>query len=419
MAKDLIMRHYINLNKFPEYLKIAILNIFGYIFYFLSFIISFLIPRKKDIWIFGSWSGKRFSDNSKYLFLYVANNHKDGIRPIWISKDKNIIRKLRDNNYDAYYAYEIKGIYYNLRAKYIISDSYFNSVNFWCCGGSIKVQLRHGFHTKKIEHDAKNLPWNKPFFRLLYHFVAPWMLIKNNYIFSLSDIDADISVSAFQTKKEKIIITGYPRNDIMFNKILGYDILDKYIYNNITNIKRNDAKLFLYMPTFRDSKDKEDIDLKNIDLDKMNSYLGEINGFFLVKFHPVIKINVEKYDQWSRIIFLPSGLDIYPLLNQIDILITDYSSIYIDFLIVDKPIIFYQYDIEDYVKNDRELYFDYGEFYPGPKASTFVDLLYWINYLSKNNDDFIGERKKIRDICFKYNDGYSSRRIYDFIKKLG
>lgn len=414
------MRQQLTLDKFPKYFLTVLSNILGYALYF----VSFLIPRKKDIWVFGSWSGKRFGDNSKYLFLYVANNHKTEIKSIWISKDKNIVRKLRHDKYNAYYAYDLKGIYYNLRAKYIFSDHYFDSVNFWCCGRATKIQLWHGAEFKKIEYDAKNLPWNKPLIRLLYYFVVPWAIAKNDYIISASDMFIDIYTSAFRIKKERIIVTGLPRNDIIFyNNIRGYGIPDISTYDKIAKIKSNNStvKFILYLPTFRglpirDSNSDNSNGFINFDFDKLDHFLDKVNGFFIIKLHPIIEIDLKRFNQWNRIIFLPSSIDIFPLLNQVDILITDYSSIYYDFLLINRPIIFFPYDLKDYIEKDRGFYFDYGEFTPGPKAFTFVELLYWINYFINNNDDFVDIRKKIKDKCFKYKDGESSYRIYNFIK---
>ena len=412
MSKDEIMKNYITLDNVPKYLLIGISSIFGYIL----FLISFLIPRKKNIWIFGSWYGKRFSDNSKYLFLYVANNHKEDIKPIWISKDKKIISELRRNNYLAFHAYELRGIYYNLIGKYIFSDSYFDAVNYWCCGGAIKVQLWHGFMLKRIENDAQNLPWHKPFYRLFYIFLGPWIIAKNDYVLSSSDMVTDIFSSAFSVKKENIILAGLPRNDIIFKSIYGYDLLDKHIFDDITQLKLKDqkTKLILYMPTFRDSESKNSVNM-NMDLEKLNNFLENINGFMLMKFHPAIKI-YQDYNKNNRIIYLPGSLDIYPLLNKIDFLITDYSSIYIDFLMTGKPIIFYPYDLKNYLEKDRDLYFDYNEFTPGPKAFTFSELLDWINYFINNKDEFIDSRKKIQEKCFKYSDDKSSYRVFNFIK---
>lgn len=397
----------------PKYLFRGLLNIFGYALYF----ISFLIPRKKDIWIFGSWSGKRFSDNSKYLFLYIVNNHKE-ITPIWISKNRDIIKKLRDYKCRAYHMYELEGIYYNLRARYIFSDNYFDSVNFWCCGGATKIQLWHGSGLKKFGPDAKNLRSNKPFIKYIYLYFAPWMFIKNDYIIISSNFFTDKFISIFSIKKENLLVTGLPRNDLMFGNIYGADMIDAEIYNKIINIKSNfiDSKLILYMPTFRDEdRNKDSINIK-LDLEQLNNFLNQINGVFIIKVHPNINFNIEH--DYERIMNIPSNFDIYPVLQNIDILVTDYSSIYSDFLLTDKPIIFYPYDLDKYLKEDRELFFNYKEYTPGPKAIKFEELLYWINYFIIGNDEFTDFREKIRNLFFTYIDGKSSDRIYHFIKDL-
>lgn len=409
-AKMKDRRHLINLiRNFDKKYILDLFNIFG----FIIFAISFFIPRKKNIWVFGSWSGKRFSDNAKYLYLYISKNKKN-IDPIWISKDRSIIKKLRHDKYKAYYAYEPMGIYYNLRARYIFTDSYLYSVNFWCCGGAVIVQLWHGIPLKKIEYDT-NLPWyNNIFIKYLFFYMRPWLYKRYDYIISSSNYFVDIFASAFHTKRENIIVTGYPRNDLIFNYINGSDLPDEDIYDMLIKIKR---KLIFYVPTFRDTSYNADNKFNNIiDVNILNEYLKQKDIFFIVKLHPIVNIR-PKCDH-DRIIFLPNNFDIYPILRYIDILITDYSSIYFDFLLTNKPIIFYPYDIEQYLKIDREMYFDYGEFTPGPKVFNFEDLLCCIDIFIEGSDEFVESRKRIRDIVFKYNDGESSQRIYDFMVKL-
>jgi len=305
-----------------------------------------------------------------------------------------------------------------LIGKYIFSDSYFDSVNYWCCGGATKIQLWHGFMLKKIENDAKNLPWHKPFYRIFYYFLAPWIIAKNDYVLSSSNTVTDIFSSAFSVTKDKIILAGLPRNDVIVKPMIGCDLLDNDIFDDMERLKCNNpkAKLMLYMPTFRDSQSKESINT-NMDLEKLNDFLINIDGYILMKFHPSIKIQ-QDYNKKERIIYLPGSMDIYPILNKIDILVTDYSSIFLDFLVTGKPIIFFAYDLKNYLEKDRDLYFDYNEFTPGPKALTFSELLDWITYFIDNNDEFVDSRKKIKDICFKYNDNNSSHRVFNFIKNM-
>ncbi|MCM8777985.1 MAG: CDP-glycerol glycerophosphotransferase family protein, partial [Candidatus Omnitrophica bacterium] len=105
------------------------------------------------------------------------------------------------------------------------------------------------------------------------------------------------------------------------------------------------------------------------------------------------------------------------LLPDIDILITDYSSIFIDFLILDRPIIFTPYDREEYEKEGGLLY-NYDEITPGPKVKTQREFLYWIEQFVKNPELFKQERNKIKEIFFTFYDGKSHERIYTELKKL-
>lgn len=408
-----------NVNHFPTYysipkylLKSSILML-KHTFYLLAF----LIPRRKDIWLFGSWSGKRFSDNSKYMFLYVSNNHKKEITSVWISKDKDIIKRLKERNYNACYMYGLKGIYYNLMAKYIFSDSYFDSVNFWCCGGAVKVQLWHGTPIKKIEHDAKNLFWHKN--KFIYMYFIPWLFTKYDYIICSSDFFVDNFVSAFRVKKENILITGFPRNDIMFDST-SREHLEYDAYGTYDRLKsfNKDAKVILYMPTFRDDEiSSKDYNInKIIDFEKLNNFLNRTNTYFIMKLHPLITVKLE--DNYDRIVIPPSNFDVYPILNKVDILITDYSSVYFDFLLTGKPIIFYPYDLEKYTKDGRGLYIDYNEFTPGPKVFTFEELLEWMASFIRGEDEFVHARRRVMDLSFKYIDGKSSERIYNIIYNL-
>jgi CDP-glycerol glycerophosphotransferase (TagB/SpsB family) len=406
---------YFSIYEILKFLSFIPLNIFKYMLYSLSI----LIPRRKDIWVFGSWKGEKFFDNSKYMFLFMSNNHKE-ITSIWISKNKDIVKKLKEQNYDAYYTYSLKGMYYNLRAKYIISDSSFNSVNFWCCGGATKIQLWHGL---MLKYQGKNnkLPWSKPLGKLIYRYFDPWLFTKNDYVTCSSDFFIDQFATTFDIEKEKIIVTGFARNDVIFKHIKGENLIDTDSFNKMNKLRslNPNSKIILYMPTFRDKElfSKKSTDFSTIfNFTELNKFLEEVNGYFIIKPHPDTNINLK--DQGRIVVVQNKNFDIYPCLSQIDLLITDYSSIYFDFLMTNKPIIFYFYDLEDYVKSRGEMLLNYDEFAPGPKPTTFKDLLYWMNYFIKGNDEFIDERKKIMELSFNNIDGNSSERIYEYMSSL-
>ena len=85
----------------------------------LCFIVSLIIPQSKKILVFGDRAGKRFTDNSRYLFIYL-NLFFRKYRCIWLSNDKKIIEYLRNKGFESYYSNSILGLYYGLRSSWHI-----------------------------------------------------------------------------------------------------------------------------------------------------------------------------------------------------------------------------------------------------------------------------------------------------------
>jgi CDP-glycerol glycerophosphotransferase (TagB/SpsB family) len=108
--------------------------------------------------------------------------------------------------------------------------------------------------------------------------------------------------------------------------------------------------------------------------------------------------------------------DIYPLLKRVNILITDYSSVYFDFLLLDRPIIFAPFDLREFVSLDgQELFYDYDEVTPGPKATDWKGVLEFVER-NLQCDDYKTQRK---EICLRFNefrDCKNSERVYNIIK---
>jgi CDP-glycerol glycerophosphotransferase (TagB/SpsB family) len=121
-------------------------------------------------------------------------------------------------------------------------------------------------------------------------------------------------------------------------------------------------------------------------------------------------------DSLDSIIDVSAESDIYPLLREVDILITDYSSIYFDYLLLDRPVIFYPYDLLSYVADDRNLLFDYEAMTPGPKAFDFESLLSTLSgILQDEKDEWKADRRRVLDLAFDDHDCFSTQRILDVL----
>ncbi len=394
-------------------------------FLYLLYWTTFLSPRKKYKWIFVPHRQIGFADNCKYFYLYLSNKQKID-NPVWITRDKTLVKVLNKKGYCAYYCFSIKGILSLLQSEYFIFDSYLSGIYLWLSGGSKKVNLWHGVGIKKSDNDIKKgklakIFQSKGIKKIILKTLAPHVFLNSHvdYFFCTSPLYKKISASAFGTKKENIFITGYPRNDLFFYKIKNMEIgTDFVLQKTINNAQKNGKKIILYTPTFRDTNEDIFKDETVKALERIEKFCDKKNILFIFKPHPNSYKSFKKdgIKKLNNIYFADPNSDIYPLLPKTDVLITDYSSISSDYLLLNKPIIFFPYDMKKYKEKDRDFYFDYESFSPGIKTYNLDSL---INAMEETitDDKFEKEREKIRDKYFKYIDGKSSQRILSSIIK--
>lgn len=387
--------------------------------------LSFLMPRSKNIWVFGSTFGRRFADNPRYLYLYMNSEHKE-IRSVWISHNRDVVNFLTENGYEAYYYHSLKGIWIALRAKVYIFDNYSKDINFWQSGGALKINLWHGSGNKQINHDnpfdkvrhPKNLYEKWKYFPRTISDEKP-----SHYILATSDPLAKIFASAFRVDMSHVIVAGYPRNDAMisfanesdrenncFNKALTKK--EKDIQEKLISLRKLQKKVLVYLPTFRESEIKF-FDVVN--LDKLNDSLKQNNYVMAVKLHPKSKL-LKEFNRLdcSEIINIDSDVDVYTFLSLSDMLITDYSSIYTDYMLLNKPVVAFQYDRDDYETESRGYSISQDEYMPEKNANTGDELIQKI-VEAFEDDTRKSERNKSRDRMFKYLDTQSSERLCESV----
>ena len=216
---------------------------------------------------------------------------------------------------------------------------------------------------------------------------------------------------AFQMPESKIKPLGLPRMDYYFE---NHD-LDKLKRKFCQNYNVSaDKKIILYAPTFRDEEKYNNV-FNYLNLEEFNNRLG--NEYVLaLRLHPKIKNfhkdDISSKDQYVDVSNFESEQE---LMLISDILITDYSSIMIEYSILNKPTVFFTYDLEDYLANERGFYYDFKTTVPGPIVNTSDDLIDVIE-----NDKF--DKSKISEFVktqFDDIDGHSSERIVDFLLNGG
>lgn len=403
------------MNKFSKFIK-YMLKLPVYLLFYLLYLISYFFPRNNKIWLFGSHNNT-FSDNSKYFFWYVADNHKNEIRPIWISKNKNVVNMLREKGYEAYYKWSVKGWFYSLRGKVYIYSAYTADINFWTSGGAIKVNLWHGVPLKRIEFDIKVGSLRKKYnskWKYLYMLFFPYCYQKPSYLLSTSRTISEIFSSAFRIPVERCLEFGYPRCE-HFNwsedKILEFvRQKEPETFNFIEEILKKYNRVYIYMPTFRDKLEKNDVS-KKINLEELNELLKSKNWLFLIKQHPNINLHLNL--TFSNIIYLPTKMDAYMLLPFTHVLITDYSSVMFDYLLLKKTIILFQDDYEDYKNYERGFYFAPEELGIGLRITSYQALKMLL--IDTSQEDKL--KNKVYIDKFWTNELSPNERLFQFLKK--
>ncbi len=373
-----------------------------------------LIPRNKNIWIFGAWNGQRFSDNSRYLFEYVKENHPK-VKPIWITRNKKIRDKVNALGGISFLANEPKGIYYSLSAKYYFVSCGKIDVNYLTGNGARWVQLWHGNPMKKIGLDDKFASWSSFFERRIVPLLFPFIYLFNyDYLVSNAEVFSDKMASAFAMPLNRILETGCPRNDIFHSK-------EEDDFNQGLRTKFKGCRLVYYLPTFRSHNATRSLfTLEDYSLERLEDFLKKENLVFVSKGHYVDNLlSDEAVNADSRLINLSDEdvSDINFMLKDADLLITDYSGAYFDFLLTERPIVFAAFDLEEYLNSSREMYFDYESSIAGPIVKTWTDLFSAMTYIWDNNEyqSLLKEKNRLFN---KYHDANNSKRVYETIASL-
>ncbi|MBN1060031.1 CDP-glycerol glycerophosphotransferase family protein [Clostridium botulinum] len=389
-------------------------NIFIKIVYIIISYISMLSIRSKNIYIFGAWFGEKFSDNSKYLYLQALKNNNK--KAIWITKNSEVYTYLKKKNSEVYMYNSLKGIFYQLRAKYYFTCTSAEDVNSCLLGRAVHINLWHGIPLKKIMWDDKisNSYYEKNKIKKVISDIYNFVLLiprHNQYVLSSSSTITQIYTSAFKIKKERILELGQPRNDVYFDN----SIEDKKFPNLY-----KEKTVILYMPTHRnEGKIKFNIsDLLN--LNKLDKFCEKNNIIFLIKKHFYHANEVEDLTKFKNIIDITNtDFDSQLLLKYANLLITDYSSCYIDYLLLNRPMIFYCFDYKQYTTNDRDLYFNYADVTPGIRVNDFEELFISISrIIVDKKDEFKIRRREVKDLFYdKKNQDIVSYNIFKLVKE--
>ena len=388
-----------------------------------------IIKRDPNLMVVISRPGSTFSDNSKYFFVYASSMVKPVEQIVYLTIDRNVHRSILAAAGQTVLHPSLKSMYFLLKCGHAITDfDWFKFGAYPLIIGARLTQLWHGAPLKHIELDllrkrlAATPDWLHPLIKLQKKIIGRYP-----YYDHVVSTSAWFTDNAFRQcfRAKRFIATGYPRNDILFGwpepDCVAYRLsrlnVDERTLDKVREAKRGGLRICLYVPTFRnDMTDPFDTE---IELSRLSVFAKNNNLLFVLKLHPFMQ-GKYRIDHYPHLIeYAPVG-DVYPLMPHCDLLITDYSSIFFDFLLLDKPIVFFPYDLEHYLSQDRAMYFDYDSMTPGPKCQTYDHLEDQVKkVLSKKYEDEYAEmREKISQLAHDHKDNQASERILSTLRKI-
>ncbi len=365
-------------------------------------------PREPDQVVFVGRSNGLFIDNGKYAFLH-AHRHAPHLRCSFMTFEAAAAKALRAEGLPAFCFDDADGPAQLARAGIVVSDDFWWRIKS-TAGAFVRnaymVQLWHGIPLKAIGFPEIESPVN----------MTPEKA--QELTLGYSGYDAVLSTSPFfrehafsrAFRAKAFWDIGYPRNDALLRPLDRLDLInaDQALYADLVRARKKGTRVVFYMPTFRDTGGNALGD-GALDVQKLAAFAAANDILVVCKFHPYEDLKAVSTVPSFR--FCASHTDPYPLLRLADLLVTDYSSIYFDFLLTDRPILFFPYDLEAYVTRNRELLFDYDATTPGPKVRDTEGLQTAMLALLGGDDPHGPARQALKRLAFAHHDAGAGARL--------
>ncbi|WP_244887339.1 CDP-glycerol glycerophosphotransferase family protein [Bacillus xiamenensis] len=357
--------------------------------------------------LYESRDGKSMTDSPLAIFEYLLHkpNFKDYTH-IWAIEDFEMLKPILDKYTDYQNIIFVKRnskdyLKYLATAKYLINNSTFQPF-FICKKEQVYINTWHGTPLKYMGFDIPGNPAHSQ--NVLRNF------LNSDYLISPNEHTTSMFINSYKLKhlfSGGIIEEGYPRIDLTLNTNPLEFKKDLHSFGVDLSLEK---KTIVYAPTWKGTsvgKVKNNLIQITSDLNYLHErYSQEYN--ILLKLHPFL------YHQASQLVelqgrLIPDFVDTNMLLSATDLLITDYSSIFFDFLVTNKPVLFYMWDADEY-NEERGMYFNLKDL-PGPRLYNIKDLADSIACIEDINSRFKHQYNRFKHDFTKHDDGKVTERV--------
>lgn len=391
---------------------------------FLREVLTVVISPKPGLVLFG------FTDevggNSGLVYEWFLEQDTDDVTPAWMTSSKELYKTLSEQGQPVLYRRSLRGQLAILRAEVMCYDGlYRHSLP----ERPTKIKIRHEIPVKDGPEAAKEAATATDVPRHDYVVTTGSFLAEKQFEYHR------VRKGGGQVRRDQFLPLGFPRNDQLFDVPTsvreGWDsFLGGESYETVV----------LYAPTRRRHHEYEtdNVDLfpfDDFELDRLSSILERHDALLLLRLHPsdaravsgdneiyetrheheTLQEFVDKLCSLDRVRSAAAFGDTNEVLQFTDILLTDYSTVYHTFLLLDRPILFFPYDYEEF-QSSFGFKYDYDGLCPGPAIDSFDEFCGYLDELAAGTDPHQGQRHTLRDRIHDYPDGNATERIAEYIR---
>ncbi len=346
------------------------------------------VPKQKNLWVFSGFRHNNYMDNVMYFYEYIVE-HFPEIEAVWLTTNNTIYNKLKAENKPVLKMNSPEGMKTMARAEVAVTDHFVMSDFSPMYGFNDKtkvVQLWHGVGFKSmgdangvrnttepgVRYSRDIIPCKGDGFfkrvikKIKYYFLAPFRERFEQYFLFVcpGQERIDMIADVWGVPHDNCFMAGHPR--------------DLPVYEAV---QQQSPKKIMYAPTYRFNPQRESAMVKEFldSAEQVQKLMEQVDGEFYLRMHPhtwrnyrsSIENVLEHYDR----IFLNDAKDIYQEIGEFSIMISDYSSIALDFAMLDRPVIFHGADYDWFVEHEAGFNLDFPNVIPGPMTADWTETL--------------------------------------------
>ena len=384
---------------------------------FFFWALVFIVPRDKKLILLGGMNGKYFGDNSAHLYEWLLAN-RPNLTPVWSTRSDKVFKFLNDQGKPVIKTWSFRAIFLLARAN---AACFTNSLTDFTPSAKIirkdcKVfYLTHDIAPKRSRHARVG------------HAVSRGMLRRSesekkivSFYISSSPFITKCRSEALGVPVDQFRVTGFPRTDVLWQSRTKQFQKNTFMVNALEV-----DKVILYAPTWRSGRYPTDLlPFSEALICDLVEFLAAKKAVLVLRCHKNDLAFPEVRERLDLLISLSDRIidgthsrfgDVNDLLPEVDVLVSDYSGIVHDFLLLDRPIVLVPYDRASF-EQANGFFYDYDEMAPGDVAVTGEQFLTALDLAFESPNHHQGKRQRLCDLVFDYQDDHACERVSNLIE---